>query len=191
MRKFSLVPPFVFDNDCISSFLWVRLPELPVATLKDELTIPQMVVDELSLLKGGRFEWVPTQIDEQARAGRYDILDFVATDPAFDEYLGLTDGTITGKRLGKGESAVLALVKHLGGTVASNNLSDVSDYCSRQGLELICTDDIMCLAVEGGLLSEQKAYEVWEEMKARRRRLPGYDFPEALHRYRNGLPKQA
>lgn len=192
MRNFDLSsPPFIFDNDCISSFLWIREPNLPNVVLNERLMIPQMVVDELSFLKGGNYDWVVAQLDCQIQNGWYVVKDILVSDPEFPIYQGLSNGSIGGKKLGKGESAVLAIASNSGGTVASNNLADVNQYCVSRRLQLLSTDDLLCLAVEGGKIAEAEASRFWAEMKRRRRMLPSYDFAEALRRFRGDLPKNA
>lgn len=85
--------------------------------------------------------------------------------------------------MGSGEAAVLAAVRFNGGTVASNNLADVRDYCKKYGLELISTDDILCLSVQRHIITEVEAEALWKDMLMRKRRLPKYGFSEAYKRF--------
>jgi hypothetical protein len=88
----------------------------------------------------------------------------------------------TGYRpIGDGEAAAMAIVQASQGTVASNNLKDVRVYCEARGIELICSDDILCLAVLNGVCDVAEASRLWDAMKERSK-LPAYDFQDALRR---------
>jgi predicted nucleic acid-binding protein len=88
------------------------------------------------------------------------------------------------KMMGSGEAAALVYVKNQGGTVASNNLKDVKAYCEKNNLELIRTDDILCMAVIRGYISEADGQVIWDIMKNARRKLPSYDFNEAFRLFK-------
>ncbi|NMB19474.1 MAG: hypothetical protein GX979_01275 [Firmicutes bacterium] len=83
----------------------------------------------------------------------------------------------------------MSYVRFHGGTVASNNLSDVVPYCTKHSIELVSTDDILCTGVTGNVISRKEATTIWNDMKSRRQALPPYDFDEAYTRYIKDLPK--
>lgn len=111
-------------------------------------------------------------------------------DPAIEEWKQLTQPcNKTEKRFGSGEAAIMAYTRFHGGTIASNNLSDILDYCVRYCIEFISTDNILCLGVVGKYISMDEAENLRQNMKKRRIILPNYDFEEAYRRFLNDLPK--
>jgi predicted nucleic acid-binding protein len=187
MRKFKLSAGIVFDTDCLSSFLWVKRPDLLSQLFQDKILIPDPVVDELSNLKNTGYRWVPEILDRQIAAGLFRALPIPAVGDIASEYYRLTKTAM--KSMGSGEAAALAYVRYRGGTVASNNLSDVNAYCRSFEIELVSTDDILCLAKVQGLITMIEGEGLWNEMKNRRRKLPAYDFGEAMRRFEEGLAK--
>lgn len=188
MRTFKLAPPFVFDTDCLSSFLWVRRPDLITAVLGGGVLLPEQVVYELDNLRSTRYAWVSQMLEKEVAVGAFQVIHIPARGAVAAEYLALVGGKY-GRRMGSGEAAALAYVRINGGSVASNNLSDVKPYCLMHGLELVSTDDILCMAVLRGRLDATTAEALWTEMKSRKRSLPAYDFFEAYRRFDNNLPK--
>ena len=86
--------------------------------------------------------------------------------------------------MGDGEAAAIALVSVMGGTVASNNLRDIKEYCVDNRIQFICYDDILCLAVQRQVIDLKLASLIWDAMKKKRFAiLPKYDFREALRRF--------
>jgi len=47
--------PIVFDNDCISSFLWIKRLDIINALFLNEIIIPQTVYDELNKIKSPQY----------------------------------------------------------------------------------------------------------------------------------------
>ena len=188
MRRFELSSPIVIDTDCLSSFLWVEKGFLVPRILKQPIFVPEPVILEISeLLRHRQYAWVPKQLDELIASGKYQRLQFTLTDPATAEYATLIRPT-RGKQLGYGEASVLAYVRFHGGTVASNNLSDIAPYSRKHSIEFISTDDILCIGVKERTIEKGQASELWEAMKARQR-LPKHDFPEAYRRFCENLPR--
>lgn len=56
--------------------------------------------------------------------------------------------------IGKGEAAGIAMVKGRGGTLASNNLKDVSFYVTKYGLQHTTTGEILIEAMNSGIITE-------------------------------------
>lgn len=185
MRQISSSPPYVFDNDCLSSFLWVKRTDILNVLFPGLVKVPDLVVHELSYLGTTKRAWVYDLLLHEIREGKFEVLSLPAASPAGKEFTRLICGG-QGKAMGRGEAAVLAWVKHNGGTVASNNLADVANYCHAHGLNFICTDDILCKACLEGVFAEKEGNLLWEEMKHYRRKLPEYDFSEALRRFKAG-----
>lgn len=178
MKRFKFHPPVVFDTDCISSFLWVKRLDLPESLFPGQILIPRQVMAELENLKRFTYyAWVPKLLESKIQTGDFGLVDIPAVNGMVKEYLALT------RRMGSGEAAALTLVRSVGGTVASNNCKDVQTYCEQNRLELIRTEEILCLAVVRGKITESEGNILWNDMKKTKRKLPGYDFSEALRRY--------
>ena len=69
MRIFKLLPPIVFDTDCLSSFLKVRHPDLIAAVLGGSVLLPEQVVYELDNLKPTKYAWLPQILEKEIAAG--------------------------------------------------------------------------------------------------------------------------
>jgi predicted nucleic acid-binding protein len=180
MRTYKLNPPIIFDTDCISSFLWVKRLEIPENLFPKQVKIPHQVVVELDNLKRSSYIWVPILLEEKIRDGTFEILSIPALGLIANDFVALST------RMGSGEAATLSLVKGQGGVVASNNLRDVNDFCEKNKLELIHTDDILCMAVIKGIITETEGQVIWTDMKNTKRKLPSYDFSVAFKLFREG-----
>lgn len=186
MRKFPSDIPYVFDNDCLASFLWVNRIDLLHNLFPGQIKVPETVFDELSFLKQTRSAWVFNNFLRDVNANVIEKLILPSTGPIAEEYIRLINAKV---KIGRGEAAALSYVRFAGGTVASNNLKDVARYCRDHGLNLISTDDILCYACIRGLISETQGNNLWERMKLKGRTLPKYSFFEALRRFKQDQPK--
>jgi len=83
-------------------------------------------------------------------------------------------------RYGAGEAACMAYILYHGGVLASNNLSDVKTFCTRNGIPLLTTPDVLRRMYDEGRLSISETDELWGKMLARRRKLPASSFSEYL-----------
>ena len=175
--------PLVFDNDCLSSFLWVRRTDIIKQLFPGNIVVPSIVRDELS-----RVQYLLQMLDAEASAGHFLIYDIRLATVAFTEYLTLISPT-NPMQIGGGEASAIALARELNGTVASNNLSDILYHVQSQNTPYLCTDNILFMALEAGLITDAQGNFIWNEMKRRRRSLPSYDFFESIRRTRLGLPR--
>ena len=79
----------------------------------------------------------------------------------------------------------MAYVRFHGGTVASNNLRDVKNYCIEHNLPLMTVRAIVARAVlDSKSLSIGEAEDFWSSMLAKGRRLPNATAQEAIDYYR-------
>jgi len=186
MRKFSSDIPYVFDNDCLASFLWIKRTDILQNLFPRQILVPELVINELSFLKRTRYSWVYQYLLQEISNGVIEKLSLPSTGPIAKEYYKLISSKVS---MGHGEAAVLSYVKFNGGTVASNNLQDVLRYCRLNNLGLISTDDILCYACIKGLINKQEGDVLWIKMKQRKRILPAYSFSEALKRFEADQPK--
>lgn len=189
MRSLSSLPPFICDTDFLSSFLWAKRLDILLSLYEDQIFVPDVVVSELGELKRTQYIWVPRQLDVAINSKKITTYNILPKNPEGQEYLKLVNGVGVSKPIGKGEAAVLSFAKVYGGTVASNNLADVNNYCHKNGIGLISTDDVLCLAYINSIIDEVEGESIWNLMKSKRRRLPVYDFSECLRRFQNGDPK--
>ena len=120
MRKFPSDIPYVFDNDCLASFLWFRRIDLLQNLFPQQMEVPEPVIMELEFLKTTRYAWVYQELDRNINNGTFKKLVIPSTGPVVTEFFKLVSAK---KPAGRGEAAVLSYVKYNGGTVASNNLS--------------------------------------------------------------------
>lgn len=181
--------PIVFDNDCLASFLWVRRTDLISSLFSKNMIVPNHVVTELKYLRNSRYSFVFLELESLIRSGSIKVESIPAKGPLAARYNKLEQGTETGKSLGRGEASAIVLAQHLNGTLASNNLADIHDYCTSEGISYICTDTILCWAFDAQLFSIKEGEQIWSEMKRRKRILPAYSFEEAVRRYRAGIPR--
>jgi hypothetical protein len=175
--------PLVFDTDCLSSFLWVKRTDIIKQLFPGQIIVPSIVTNELS-----RVRHLFDMVDAEASSGHFSIYDIQLATAAFTEYLELTSMK-NPMRIGGGEAAAIAIARELDGTVASNNLSDIFPYVKDEKPPYLCTDNILFMAYEAGLITDVQGNSIWNEMKRRRRQLPDYDFSEAIRRFHAGLPR--
>ncbi|WP_039944374.1 hypothetical protein [Thermicanus aegyptius] len=185
MRQLPQIPPYLCDTDFISSFLWINRLDILYEIYKGQIYVPDVVVDEIAFLK--RFTYyshVSVLLEEEIKKKNITVFQIYPGTPEGKEYLKLLSGGI-----GKGEAAVMSRARMVEGTVASNNLKDVLNYCNTYSLGLISTDDVLCSAVTKGMITETEGNQIWNQMKLKKRNLPSYDFSEAFRRFKENLPK--
>lgn len=183
----SLRYPVVFDNDCLASFLWVRRTDIVHSLYGSNIIVPGIVVNEFSYMRYAKNRFVYTDLQNLIAAGQVQVKTLPITGPLASQFTGLENGSITGKPLGKGESAAIVLAEHLQGTLASNNLKDIERYCIDNGLPFICTDSILYQAYTSNIITAYEGEQIWQEMKNKKRLLPDYDFQEVIRRQQEGL----
>ena len=170
-------PPLVVDTDFISCFAWTNRISL-LTQLYQEILTPDIVLDELK-----KVPHLYQRVESSIQAGAIRIASIDAVDPTAAEYARL----ISSGRLGRGESAAMAYVKHHGGTVGGNNIRDILGYCQSNDLPLLAVRAFVVDAVdEVGILTEAEAEMFWAEMIRKRRMLPSATAKEALEHYRSG-----
>jgi len=119
--------------------------------------------------------------DEMIYNGDASIAPILTDTPEFSLYMKLTNDPDKGRKIiGKGEAAVIALASTSGGTIASNNLSDVKLYAKELGLKHITTGDIMTLAHDKSLITETEGNSIWSAMLAKKRKIGAASFTEYL-----------
>lgn len=165
-----------FDTDCLSAFLWVRGESILSQLYPGRIILPAQVYDELK-----RVPHLLAKVDVMKNEGNL-IVDSMEVDSTeYHDYLQMITAPDTGMRIiGKREAAGIAMVKERGGTLASNNLRDISSYVEKYGLKHITTGDILIKAMNSGIISETDGNDIWANMIRRRRMLPTATFTDYI-----------
>ena len=72
------------------------------------------------------------------------------------------------------------MAKQRGGILASNNMRDVRAYVEKYKIPHITAGDILCEAMDAGIISEADGNAIWSDMLRRRRKLPAETFSDYL-----------
>jgi len=186
MRIENVEEPVIFDTDCLLAFASVEGGLDLIAELFPSAATTTFVLEEIRYRSHAAHANILNAI-KRGRLGTYQMPPGDEAQPMFEELTdpkrALTPGL---KVLGDGEAAAIAFVKTGGGTVGSNNLSDIAALCHQEKLQFICSDDILSIAVVKGHISIGTACNMWNQIRASTR-LPNYDFNEAYRRFQGGL----
>lgn len=167
---------FFFDTDCLSAFLWVRGESILSQLYSGRIILPAQVYDELK-----RVPHLLERADSMKNNGDLTVQSMEVDSAEYYDYIQMTTALDSGMRIiGKGEAAGIAMVKERGGTLASNNLKDISFYVAKYGLEHITTGDILIEAMNSGIISETDGNNIWAEMLRKKRRLPTATFTDYI-----------
>lgn len=176
MEEKQLTDRFFFDTDCLSAFLWVHGESILAQLYSGRVILPAQVYDELK-----RVPHLLARVDAMRRNSDLIIGSMEVGSTEYHDYLRMITAPDPGMRIiGKGEAACIAMVKERGGTIASNNLKDVSAYVEKYGLEHITTGDILMKALNTGIISETDGNDIWADMIRRRRMLPAATFTDYM-----------
>jgi len=94
----------------------------------------------------------------------------------------IKNGGFFGQIMGTGESAALTHAMVENGSVASNNLRDVKEFCERQNIDVICSEHILVYGCLQGLIENEEADKIWELMKEVQT-LPQEEFSKIFKRH--------
>lgn len=176
MEEKRLTDRLFFDTDCLSAFLWVRGESILSQLYPGRIILPAQVYDELK-----RVPHLLAKVDAMKNEGNL-IVDSIEVGSAeYQDYLQMITTPDTGMRIiGKGEAAAIAMVKERGGTLASNNIRDISSYVEKYGLKHITTGDILINAMNTGIISETDGNDIWANMIRKKRMLPTATFTDYI-----------
>jgi predicted nucleic acid-binding protein len=167
--------PVVLDTDFVSSFAWVDRMDILEGLYSRRMLILEEVTVELE-----RVAHLAERVRLSIAAGHITPRVMVAGSPEALQFARFHESG----RYGAGEAACMAYILYHGGVLASNNLSDVEAFCTRQGIPLLTTADVLRRLYEEGRLSISEADELWGKMLATHRKLPASSFSEYLARDR-------
>jgi predicted nucleic acid-binding protein len=181
--------PIVFDNDCISSFLWIKRLDIVNALFLNQIIFPQSVYDELNKIKSPQYRFVFNDLKSQILKGNFKLRNIIIPSREFSEYFDLISMK-NPKRIGKGEAAAIVIARALNGTLASNNLRDILPHVENNKLPYVCTEDILYLSYERNYISLEEGCQIWNDMKRKKRILPNCDFKEIVRRFKINSNKE-
>jgi len=149
-----------------------------VSLYSGKIIIPQQVYDELS---NPYTPQLKTRVDALISKSDAEIQSILTETSEFNLYKKMTITPGDGYNIiGKGEAAAIALAATTDGTVASNNLKDVSSYVSEFRLRLITTGGILIKALDNSLITEEDGNDIWREMLNKRRKIGSASFTDYL-----------
>lgn len=172
---------YFFDTDCLSAFLWVREESILARLYAGRIILPAQVYKELQ-----RVPHLLSRVDTLKNNGDLSVESMEVGSEEYNDYLQMTASPEAGmKIIGRGEAAGIAMAKQRDGTLASNNLRDISPYLEKYEISHITTGDILIEAMNAGIITEIEGNTIWSDMIRKRRMLPTKTFSEYLAKYRN------
>lgn len=168
---------YFFDTDCLSAFLWVRGESILSRLYSGRIILPAQVYNELK-----KVPHLLEKVDAMKDKGDLTVESMEVDSIEYQDYLQMTEKPEKGMRMiGKGEAAGIAMVKGRGGTLASNNLKDVSSYVAKYGLQHTTTREILIEAMNFGIITEAEGNDIWAKMLQKRRNLPSATFTDYIN----------
>ena len=169
-----------FDTDCLSSFLWVGREFLLIRLYKDRIFLSQQVYREIV-----RIPSLKIKVNQLIQSKEFTLSDFQVGSPEHILYTELTKNPIKGRKIiGNGEASVICLAKCRDGIVGSNNFKDIWEYLDLYHLRHIATADILCEALENGLISLRESNTIWRDMRNKNTWLPEETFSDYLAKHK-------
>ena len=173
-------PPLVLDTDILSCFAWIKRMDILEALYSGHMLVPEQVLVELSKVSHLR-----DQVDLSIANNHIVAVQLDPLKPEAQEFAKLLSGD---PPIGRGEAAVMAFVKFNGGTISSNNLTDVLSYSVFHELPLISIRAMFYDAiVHRGVLTEEEGEQAWNKMKGKRRQLPCPTVKDIIEYYSIGF----
>lgn len=174
-----LTDKYFFDTDCLSAFLWVREESILAKLYPGKIVLPAQVYNELQ-----RVPHLQARADALQEQGNLCVESIETGSEEYRDYIQMTSSPEKGMRIiGRGEAAGIAMAKHRDGTLASNNLRDISPYVQKYQIAHITTGDILRKALNDGIITEAEGNAIWAEMIQKRRMLPTPTFSDYLIAY--------
>lgn len=167
-----------FDTDCLSAFLWINNTYILKELYGGRIILPEPVCRELS---NPCIPHIKQRADALVECGDASVKTIDSDTEEYRLYVSLIRGEHGQKRIGRGEAGGIALAKTYNGILASNNYKDIGAYIEKYNLKHIDTGQILLEALEKGLITETDANSIWNQMLAKKRRLPTATFSEYIH----------
>ena len=146
----------------------------------DKVIIPYEVYDEFSHVYK-----LKKRIDDLHYEGFLEIGDFDVESEGYDLFLKLCDGEFTGRKIGDGEAAAIALAVENNGILAINNTQDIADAVKYFNLTRIRTGDILVKAFNCNMITEEEGNKIWDKMINQNRYLTEKSLSDYLKKHPN------
>ena len=173
----------VFDNDCLTSFIWIKRIDILTNLYSGRMFVPQEVVDEFNFLKRySKYKWVYEDLLDIINKNIFKIIDINSNNPAFYEYNKLRN-----KDKGKGESAALAIAKNMDNYTACNNLKDIRPLIDNNEINNLLTFDILFEYYHKTGKPIKRIVTVITQMKNKKRKLPNIIFKNYIEDNYNNI----
>lgn len=175
-----MMKPVFYDTDCLSCFIVIDDTSV-LEELFDSIYVPFEVYDEFD--RPG-IQILKERVDKLIDNGFVKIVTFDVQEDEYILFMELSSDYFRDKSIGKGEAAAIAHAKKHDGIVASNNSRDVMPYVEKYGLQRITTGDILVMALEKGIITENEGNLMWSRMLKRKRWLNADSFTDYLNKNR-------
>ena len=161
-----------FDTDALSAFLWINNQSILTKIFPGQIVIPKEVYDEL---KNPCVPQLKERIDTLIISNEVKIGYIYVGTSEYSLYKELVTPSKdkTRKVIGRGEASAIVLTKYSKGTLVSNNLSDVLLYVKKFELKHLTVGDILKIALDKNIITEEEGNNLWQ-MMLKKRRLLGY-----------------
>jgi hypothetical protein len=160
-------PPIILDADFLSSFAWVNRLDI-----LEGLYSKRMIVLEEVLVELRRVPHLVLKVQQSIGNGHIRSETMFADSP---EALQLAKFIDEG-RYGMGEAACMAYLTQHEGILGSNNLADVTHFCTKNKQPLLTTAKVLYEAYNTGYISLNEADEIWVRMLSKKQKLPAFSF---------------
>ena len=167
-----MIDLYFFDSDCISTFLHIEREDIILSLYNTKIHISSFVYQELMHAPLP----ISANIKKLVDSKKVLVDNICYGDPYYKEFVHLTRSTENGFLIDTGEASVIALVKHKGGVLASNNLRDVEYYVKKYELKHITTVGIIRQAIKEKIITIDEANSVYKKMKDNGDKLPSIVF---------------
>ncbi|MCH5250568.1 MAG: hypothetical protein J1E98_11570 [Lachnospiraceae bacterium] len=167
----------LFDTDCLSAFLWINNANILKQLYAGQIVLPEPVYRELS---NPCIPHIKQRTDALIANNVAKVQEIKTDTKEYRIYLSLVTGEKGRKIIGRGEAGGIALAGTYDGILASNNLSDIEPYIEKYNLNHIDTGRILFEALQKDFITEADGNKIWQQMLAKRRKLPAGSFSEYL-----------
>lgn len=166
-----------YDTDCLSCFISIDDVSI-LKRLFKKIFIPYDVYREFS-----RVYILKERIDQLVSEGSIEVVDFDIDSKTYEFFTELRNGKLTGRIIGNGEAAAIALAVENNGILASNNTKDVIEAVNIYSITRIRTGDILVKAFNLGIITRKEGDEIWKKMIVQKRFLTEKSFSKYLKKH--------
>jgi len=166
-----------FDTDCLSAFLWINNTNILHELYGGRIVLPEPVYREIS---NPCIPHIKQRADILISNKDISVKSIDVGTEEYKLYSDLLREEKGKKSIGRGEAGGIALAKIYNGILASNNYADIALYIDKYNLKHIDTGRILMEAMKKELITEADGNCIWNQMLAKKRKLPATTFSEYL-----------